>query len=199
MTLGQGLIIGAIVVLLVVSAFFSGSETAITASSRARMHSLGKRGNWRAELVNRLMDKRERLIGALLLGNSVVNIAASTLATGLFLELFGNAGVAYATLVMTVLVVIFAEVLPKTYAINKPDRMSLAVAPSVNFAVAALAPLVSAVQAVVRLLLWTLGAGRRRPARRWRPTKSCAGPSICITVRARWSRSPATCWAAFST
>jgi Mg2+/Co2+ transporter CorB len=159
MTLGQGFIIGAIIVLLAVSAFFSGSETAITSSSRARMHSLGKHGNWRAELVNRLMGKRERLIGALLLGNSVVNIAASTLATGVFLELFGHAGVAYATLVMTVLVVIFAEVLPKTYAINKPDRMSLAVAPSVNFAVAALAPLVSAVQVVVRFLLWMLGAG----------------------------------------
>lgn len=159
MTLGQLFIIGAILALLAVSAFFSGSETAITASSRARMHSLEKRGNRRAGLVNRLMGQRERLIGALLLGNSVVNIAASTLAAGAFLELFGHAGVAYATLVMTVLVVIFAEVLPKTYAINKPDRMSLAVAPSVNFAVAALAPFVSAVQAVVRLILWTLGAG----------------------------------------
>jgi Mg2+/Co2+ transporter CorB len=159
MTLGQGLIIGAIIVLLVFSAFFSGSETAITAASRARMHSLAKRGSWRAALVNRLIGKRERLIGALLLGNNMVTITASTLAAGLFLELFGHAGVAYATLVMTVLVVIFAEVLPKTYAINKPDRMSLAVAPSVNVVVNALAPLASAVQAVVRLLLRAMGAG----------------------------------------
>lgn len=156
MTFGHGLIIGVIVALLLISAFFSGSETAITAASRARMHSLEKRGNWRAGLVNRLMDRRDRLIGALLLGNNVVNIAASTLAAGLFLELFGAVGVAYATLVMTVLVVIFSEVLPKTYAIDRPDRMSLALAPSVNLTVRALAPLASAVQAVVRFLLWAL-------------------------------------------
>jgi Mg2+/Co2+ transporter CorB len=158
MTLGQGLIIVGIVMLLALSAFFSGAETAITASSRARMHAMEKRGSRRAWLVNRLTAERERLIGALLLGNSMVNIAASTLATGVFLELFGHAGVAYATVVMTVLVVIFAEVLPKTYAINRPNRMSLAVAPAVKFSVGALAPLVSGVQAIVRLILRCLGA-----------------------------------------
>ena len=101
MTLGISL--GAILGLLVLSAFFSGSETALTAASRARMHALEQDGNRRARIVNWLLSIRERLIGAILLGNSLANIAASALATSLFLTLFGEVGVAYATAVMTVL------------------------------------------------------------------------------------------------
>ena len=140
MTLALGLTLGAIVGLLVVSAFFSGSETALTAASRARMHALEEDNNVRAKLVTRLLSSRERLIGALLLGNNLVNIAASALATSLFLGLFGEAGVVYATIVMTVVVVVFAEVLPKTYAILNADRMALAVAPILKVLVAVLAP-----------------------------------------------------------
>src|SRR5437016_5236643 len=100
------------------SAFFAGSETALTASSRASMHRLEKHGNPRAVLVNRLLDARERLIGALLFGNNAVNIAASSLMTGVLLSWFGEVGVIYATVVMTLLIVVFAEVLPKTAAFN---------------------------------------------------------------------------------
>jgi Mg2+/Co2+ transporter CorB len=89
------------------------------------MHALEQDGNARARIVNRLLEIRERLIGALLLGNNLVNIAASALATSSFLSFFGEAGVAYATVVMTVIVVLFAEVLPKTYAILNADRMAL--------------------------------------------------------------------------
>src|SRR5207245_863476 len=85
------------------------------------MARLEKQGNVQAALVNQLRAKRERLIGALLLGNNAVNILASSLATSLFLLWFGDVGVIYATFVMTVLVVIFAEVLPKTIAINVDD------------------------------------------------------------------------------
>jgi Mg2+/Co2+ transporter CorB len=93
---------------------------------------------------------RERFIGAILLGNNLANIAASALATGFFLHLFGEAGIAYATLVMTAIVVLFAEVLPKTYAILIPDRMALAVAPAIRILVAVLAPITAAMQWIVR-------------------------------------------------
>src|SRR5438067_2464772 len=97
---------------ILLSAFFAGSETALTASSRASMHRLENHGNRRAAIVNRLLDARERLIGTLLFGNNVANIAASSLATGVLLAWFGDIGVVYATVVMTILVVVFAEVLP---------------------------------------------------------------------------------------
>ena len=158
MTLALGLTLGAIFGLLIVSAFFSGSETALTAASRARMHALEEDGNKRASLVNRLLSSRERLIGALLLGNNLVNIAASALATSLFLSIFGEAGVAYATLVMTALVVVFAEVLPKTYAILNADRMALGVAPILKVLVAVLAPVTAALQFLVRHTLRIFGS-----------------------------------------
>src|SRR3972149_9992769 len=158
MTLGLGITLGAILGLLLASAFFSGSETALTAASRARMHALEQDGNRRARIVNRLLLSRERLIGAILLGNNLANIAASALATSLFLSLFGDAGVAYATIVMTVIVVLFAEVLPKTYAILNADRMALVVAPAVRFVVAVLAPVTAAMQWIVRHTLRLFGA-----------------------------------------
>ncbi len=157
MTLALGLTLGSILGLLIVSAFFSGSETALTAASRARMHALEDDGNARAGLVNRLLESRERLIGALLLGNNLVNIAASALTTSLFLSVFGEAGVAYATLVMTALVVVFAEVLPKTYAILNADKMALAVAPVLKVLVALLAPVTAALQFLVRHTLRLFG------------------------------------------
>ena len=148
----------AIVALLAMSAFFSGSETALTAASRARMHTLESKGDARGTIANRLISARERLIGALLLGNNLVNILASALATSLFLELFGDAGVALATLVMTALVLVFAEVLPKTYAINNSDRMALAVSPVLRHVVRVFGPITAAVEAIVRVILRMVGA-----------------------------------------
>ncbi|WP_208987538.1 HlyC/CorC family transporter [Roseibium marinum] len=151
------LAIAAIFVLLVLSGFFSGSETALTAASRARLHQLEKNGDWRAGVANRLMASRERLIGALLLGNNLVNILASALATSVFLSLFGKSGVALATLVMTVLVLVFSEVLPKTWAISNPERFALAVSPIVRLVVAVFGPVVIGVEWIVRHLLKLVG------------------------------------------
>jgi len=141
----------------VLSCFFAGSETALTASSRASMHRLEHQGNRRAAIVNRLLAARERLLGALLLGNNAVNIAASTLATGLFLEWFGDAGVIYATVVMTILVVVFSEVLPKTAAINAPDRLALMAARPLDLFVRLFAPVLMAIEALVRWILSLFG------------------------------------------
>src|SRR5262249_16416214 len=115
-------------------------------------------GNQPATLVNRLVDARERMIGALLFGNNAVNIAASSLATGVLLNWFGDVGVAYATVVMTVLIVVFAEVLPKTAAFNAPDRIALAVARPMDFTVRMLAPVLIAVEWVVKWMLRLFGA-----------------------------------------
>ena len=143
--------------LIVLSGFFSGSETALTAASRARMLQLEKAGDQRAVLVGRLIRDRERLIGAVLLGNNLVNILASALATSVFLMLFGQAGVAYATIVMTLIVLVFGEVLPKTLAISSPDQTSRLVAPIIQPVVAVFSPIVTAVQFVVRGMLRLFG------------------------------------------
>jgi Mg2+/Co2+ transporter CorB len=150
-----------VLVLLVLSALFSGSETALTAVSRARLHQLERRGMRRAARVNRLIARPERLIGTILLGNNLVNILASALATSVLIALFGKAGVAYATMIMTALVVIFAEVLPKTYALNRPNRTALAAAPLISPIVTALGPVTDLIQAVVRGLLALFGARMR--------------------------------------
>jgi Mg2+/Co2+ transporter CorB len=143
----------AVVSLLLVSAFFSGSETALTAASRARLHSLAGEGNARAVVVNKLMETPERVIGTVLLGNNLVNILASALTTGLLINMFGDVGVAYATVLITALVVIFSEVLPKTYAIAYAERVSLAVGRPMGFMVKLFWPLTKAVEVIVRTLL----------------------------------------------
>src|SRR6185312_7620059 len=123
----------------------------------ASMARLEKHGNRRAAIVNRLLQSRERLIGALLLGNNAVNIAASALATGILLVWFGPAGVLYATIVMTTLIVVFSEVLPKTAAFNAPDRVALLVARPMAVIVRVLAPILMAIEALVRWLLKLMG------------------------------------------
>src|SRR6202795_2973045 len=142
---------------LLVSAFFAASETALTGASRASMLRLSKQGNREAGVVSSLLGVRERLIGALLLGNNIANIGASALATGIFTAWFGEVGVLYATAVMTVLVVIFAEVLPKTIAINAPDRVALLVARPMKLMVYLFGPLLTVIEAVVRALMKLLG------------------------------------------
>jgi Mg2+/Co2+ transporter CorB len=119
---------------------------------------LSKQGNSQAGVVSALMAMRERMIGALLLGNNIANIGASALATGILTAWFGEVGVLYATAVMTAVVVIFAEVLPKTIAINAPDRFALSVAQPVRFTVTLLGPLLTVVELVVRVLMRGLGA-----------------------------------------
>src|SRR5882724_10776461 len=146
-----------VIACLLVSAFFAASETALTSASRASMLRLSKLGNRDASVVSSLSAMRERLIGALLLGNNIANIGASALATGIFTAWFGEVGVLYATAVMTVLVVIFAEVLPKTIAINAPDRVALVVARPMKVMVVLLGPLLTIVQAVVRVLMRIFG------------------------------------------
>ena len=127
--------IGAIIILMILSGFFSGSETALTAASRVRLLTREKEGNKRAAMVNRIREKKDKMIGALLLGNNLVNILASALATSVLMQIFGEVGVVYATLIMTLLVLIFAEVLPKTYAFHHAESMAMFIAPVIRFVI----------------------------------------------------------------
>ena len=149
--------VAGIFVLLLLSGFFSGSETALTAASRVRLHNEEREGNKRAALVNKIRDKKDKMIGALLLGNNLVNILASALATSVLIKLFGEAGVVYATLVMTLLVLIFAEVLPKTYAFHYSNEMSMRIAPIIRVVIYLFAPVTEAVTWIVRSFLRLFG------------------------------------------
>lgn len=151
------LIVFAVGICLVLSFLFSGSETALTASSRAAMLRLEKQGNSDARVVNELLGRREQMIGALLIGNNVSNIAGSTLATGLFLAWFGDVGVIYATVVMTILVVVFCEVLPKTAAFSAPDRVALIVAKPMRAVIRLLGPVLKFTEWLVTWMLARVG------------------------------------------
>ena len=157
MSIYLSLFVLAVFALLFCSAFFSSSETALTAASRARMLQLEKDGNRRASIVSWLIERREAMIGTVLLGNTLINIAVSALTTVVFVEAFGEAGVAYATIITTALVLIFAEVLPKTLAITNSDRAALLLAPLLRVVVVTLGPIVGAVQWIVRHTLKLFG------------------------------------------
>lgn len=148
---------GAILGLLVLSAFFSGSETALTAASRGKLRSQADRGSTGAEKALKITENNEKLIGSVLLGNNIVNILSASLATALFTRLFGESGVALATIVMTMLVLVFAEVLPKTYAITNAEKAAAAVAPIIGVVVMLFAPIVALVRVLVRGVLRLFG------------------------------------------
>jgi Mg2+/Co2+ transporter CorB len=151
------LAVACIVAALVAAAFFAGAETALTAASRARLRALETAGDARAALVARLVATRSRLISAMLLGGQLVTIAASALATNELVSTVGERGVVYATAIMTALIVVFGEVLPKTIAIAYPDRVSLLIAPAVSFFVTVFGPIVTTVEALVRFMLRLCG------------------------------------------
>lgn len=148
---------GAILVLLFMSGFFSGSETALTASSRGKLRANADKGDTGAERALDLRDDSEKLIGSILLGNNVVNILATSLATAVLTKVFGQNGVAVATLVMTLLVLIFAEVLPKTFAITYPEAVAAKVARPIGFVILIFSPVVAAVRVLVRGVLYLCG------------------------------------------
>ncbi len=152
-----GYAILSIVCLILVSAFFSGAETGLTATSRARLTEIERRGSKRAAIALKLTAYPERLIGSLLLGNNLANITASAVATAALIKMFGDSGAVIASAVMTVIILIFAEVMPKTYAIAYPERVALAVAPIMRVLAAILGPIVLTVEYIVKMTLKLFG------------------------------------------
>ena len=192
------LAVACIVVALVAAAFFAGAETALTAASRARLRALETAGDARATLVARLVATRSRLISSMLLGGQLVTIAASALATNVLVSTLGERGVVYATVIMTALIVVFGEVLPKTIAIAYPDRVSLLIAPAVSFFVTVFGPIVTAVEALVRFMLRLCGVNLLRAGRASPATTNCAARSTSCTAKAASRATSATCSAACS-
>ena len=157
MTLSDWLIVVAVLFFLFMAFFFSGSETALTASSRGTMLRLAKVGNPNATIITRLLENKQRLIGALLIGNNVATIVSASLATGLLHDWFGDIGVVYASVAMTVLVILFCEMLPKTAAINTPDRYAMSVAKPLDRVIRVLGPVLDAADWLVRRMLALAG------------------------------------------
>ena len=129
----------------------------LTAASRGKLRAQADRGSTGAALALKVTEDNERLIGAVLLGNNVMNILSASLATALLTRVFGTSSVALATLVMTFLVLIFAEVLPKTHAITNPEAASARVAPAIQVVIFLFTPIVSSIRALVRLVLALFG------------------------------------------
>ncbi|MEL6360646.1 MAG: HlyC/CorC family transporter [Pseudomonadota bacterium] len=155
---------GIFLALLILSGFFSGSETALTATSRARMHKLESDGNRRAKTVNFLINDRERMLGAILLGNNLVNNSAAILSGIVMTRLIGEAGALYATVFVTAMIVIFSEVTPKTLAIARPDSFAMVVAPLMRWVVIIFAPITKIVQTIVGGALGIFGIDTRENA-----------------------------------
>lgn len=139
----------AVVLLVILSALFACSETSVTAVSRAKIHRLANEGNKFAKKLEKLLKDRENLIGSMLIGNNAVNILASVLATSIFLKFFGEAGLIYATISMTLIVIIFAEIAPKNFALKKPDKLAIFLAPFISFVVKILMPFTRFIQKIV--------------------------------------------------
>jgi Mg2+/Co2+ transporter CorB len=146
-----------VVLCLMLGAYMSAAETAITGASRPRMHRLAQQGNKRATLVNGLLDRKDEAVSAVLLGNSVVNILSASLTTAVLTAVFGAAGVVYATIIVGIMVVIFAEVMPKTWALLRADRVALILAPSIVVTLAILGPMARAVAWISRFFLRLIG------------------------------------------
>lgn len=145
-------VIGLLLLLLLLSAFFSGTETALTRARRVRLRILRKSGNKGAKYAERLLKKPERMLASILLGNNFVNIAASSLATVVFLSIFGDAGILYATIVMTVIVLIFAEVLPKTIAVAHAEKIACRVAMLMTWFQTLFTPIVALLMFIIKIL-----------------------------------------------
>lgn len=135
--------------LIALSAFFSAGETAMTAVSEPRMLAAEKNGNRFAKMVNKILERKDRMIGAMLLGNNLINILASAIMTNVLIGMFGDSGVFYATGVMTVMILIFAEVMPKTLALHRPDKMAMFMAPVMRVVIILFSPITQLISSIV--------------------------------------------------
>jgi len=154
-----------LIMLLGLSAFFSGSETALMAISRLRLTHLAKTKPIRAKLVERLLKRPERLIGTILLGNNLVNVAMSAIATAFAISLWGQKGIVYVTGILTIAILVFAEITPKVYAKYHNERVSFLTAPLLNGIMIFSNPVVTGVTYITNKLLLVVGVDVRKMKR----------------------------------
>lgn len=145
------------VLLFLLSSFFAAAETALTAFSRPRIHRLAKKGNARAKRIEALAAKMNHTVGSILIGKNAMDILGTSLMTTVFLQLFNETGVVIATMLLTLFIIIFIEVMPKMYAISQPEHMSLSISLVMQWCVRLLSPLMYVVQIVSEKTLSLLG------------------------------------------
>ena len=151
------ILIGSIFGLILLSAFFSGSETSLTSASKPRMHNLARTGKKNAKIFEELFKNKEMLICTILFANNLVNILASAIATKILIELTNNEGILYATIIMTLMILIFGELIPKTLALSKADQFALKIAPFMRILVYILYPLTVTLNFIATTILKTFG------------------------------------------
>ena len=151
------ILIGSIFGLIILSAFFSGSETSLTSASKPRMHNLARTGKKNAKIFEELFRNKEMLICTILFANNLVNILASAIATKILIELTNNEGILYATIIMTLMILIFGELIPKTLALSKADQFALKIAPFMKILVYILYPLTVTLNFVATSILKIFG------------------------------------------
>ena len=151
------ILIGSIFGLIILSAFFSGSETSLTSASKPRMHNLARTGKKNAKIFEELFRNKEMLICTILFANNLVNILASAIATKILIELTNNEGILYATIIMTLMILIFGELIPKTLALSKADQFALKIAPFMKVLVYILYPLTVTLNFVATSILKIFG------------------------------------------
>ncbi len=168
-----------LVTLLAFSAFFSGSETALMAITKMRLEHLAETMPRRVRFVERVLENPERLIGTILLGNNLVNVAMSAIATAFALSLWGESGILYVTVILTLAILIFAEITPKVYAKYFNERVSLLVAPLFHVIMTVFNPVIIAVTYVSTKVLILLGIDVRKIER---PLFTEAEVQTCIKM-----------------
>lgn len=142
-----------VIFLILFSALFSCCETSITAASRAKISRLAGEGDKRAKKLAKLLKIREEVVSAMLIGNNAISILASVLATNAMIEIFGEVGLFYATIVMTISVIIFSDIAPKTLALKAPDKIALFLASTISFLVKILFPFTHLAQKISETLV----------------------------------------------
>ncbi len=148
-----GVLIGSILGLIILSAFFSGAETSLTSASKARMRTLAKSGKKNAQIYEKIFSDKEKLICTILLANNLVNVLASAIATSILLNYFANDGIAYVTIIMTLMILVFGELIPKTIALFKADSISLFISPIFKILILLFYPITSSLNFLVKIIL----------------------------------------------
>ena len=157
MEFSLSILIGSIIGLIFLSAFFSGSETSLTSASKPRMHTLARSGKKNAGIFEKIFKDKEQLICTILFANNLVNVLASALATKILIEITENEGIFYATIIMTLMILIFGELIPKTLALSNADKFALKISPIIRVIIIILYPLTKILNIVVTFILKLVG------------------------------------------
>ncbi len=157
MEFSLSVLIGSIIGLIFLSAFFSGSETSLTSASKPRMHTLARSGKKNAGIFEKIFKDKEQLICTILFANNLVNVLASALATKILIEITDSEGILYATVIMTLMILIFGELIPKTLALSNADKFALKISPLIRVIIIILYPLTKILNYLVSFILRLLG------------------------------------------